>query len=277
MSMFLNIATTAAILYIVSLGLLIILGVQKLINFAHGAFLTIGGYVAVVVAGWHIPPWTMFPTALVFGAVVGAASERLIVRPLYGRSLDAILATWGLSIVIIQLVTVIFGRGVASTPSLGVGLVHVYGVPYSGYRLTLLAGAFLIGSLMWLSMHGTEFGLRARAVIMNEELARVLGINSDFIRLATFCTGAALASLAGTLLSPLVSVDPLMGVSWLLDAFMLVLVAGSSLLSLALACIVFGGAQVIVSFYGNPIIGSLTIVVLAAVVLRIRPSGFAIA
>lgn len=91
----------------------------------------------------------------------------------------------------------------------------------------------------------------------------------------TFCLGAALASLAGALITPLVSVDPHLGVPWLINAFMLVLVSGVSLVSLAMACAILGGAQVLVSSYGNAVLGGITIVVLAVILLRLRPSGFA--
>jgi urea transport system permease protein len=112
-------------------------------------------------------------------------------------------------------------------------------------------------------------------VIMNENLARGLGINSGLVRFVTFSLGSGLAALAGALITPLSSVDPNMGVPWLVNAFMLVLVSGMSLISLAIACAVLGGAQVLVSTYGNPILGGLTIVVLAALILRLRPQGFA--
>src|SRR5204863_9333881 len=121
---------------------------------------------------------------------------------------------------------------------------------------------------------GGRLGLSARAVIMNEDLARGLGIDTPRVRLITFTIGCGLAALAGALITPLSSVDPNMGVPWLINAFMLVMVAGVSLVSLAVACLVLGGAQVLVSSWGNPILGGLTIVVLAAVVLRLRPQGF---
>src|SRR5207237_10477841 len=108
------------------------------------------------------------------------------------------------------------------------------------------------------------------AVIMNDELAQAVGISSRLVRSATFCLGAGLASLAGALLTPLVSVHPNLGVPWLINAFMLVLVAGMSLGNLALAALILGGAQVLVSSYGNPVLGSLTIVILAVITLRFR-------
>ena len=124
-------------------------------------------------------------------------------------------------------------------------------------------------------LQGTRLGLSARAVIMNETLARALGINSAMVRFVTFIIGAGLAAMAGALITPLLSIDPLMGVPWLLNAFMLVMVSGTSLFSLGLSCLVLGGAQVVVSTYASPVLGTLTIVVLAALLLRIRPSGFA--
>jgi branched-chain amino acid transport system permease protein len=121
---------------------------------------------------------------------------------------------------------------------------------------------------------GTRLGLSARAVIMNEELARGLGIDTARVRLITFVIGCGLAGLAGALITPLSSVDPNMGVPWLINAFMLVMVAGSSFLGLALAALILGGAQVLVSTYLSAILGGMTIVLLAALILRLRPAGF---
>ena len=273
--LFLDIVTTASILFVVAAGLLIVFGVLKIINFAHGGFLTIGGYAALAVTelGWS--PWLAAPAALVVGLVLGALVERLIVRPLYSRPLDAILATWGLSIVVVQLITVGFGRGTNFVQSPVQGAVALLGTSYSLYRLTMLLVAVVLGGAMTAILQGTRLGLAARAVIMNETLARSLGINSARVRFLTFSIGAGLAAMAGALITPLLSIDPLMGVPWLLNAFMLVMVSGTSLFSLALASLVLGGAQVVVSTYGNPVLGALSIVVLAAILLRIRPTGFA--
>ena len=110
---------------------------------------------------------------------------------------------------------------------------------------------------------------------MNETLARALGIDTTRVRLLTFMIGTGLAALAGVLLTPLTSVDPDMGVAWLIGAFMLVMVAGSSFAALAVACLLFGGAQVLVSTFVSPILGGITVAVLSALVLRINPRGFA--
>ena len=198
----------------------------------------------------------------------------LIIRPLYRRPLDAILATWGLGIVIGQLITLGFGRDVQLTRSLMSGTVPVLGVDYSAYRLFTLVAALVIGAAFALTLQGTRLGLSARAVIMNETLARGLGIDTGRVRLTTFMIGAGLAALAGVLLTPMTSVDPNMGVAWLIGAFMLVMVADTSYVALAVACLVFGGAQVLVSTFVNPVLGSISVAVLAALVLRVSPRGF---
>ena len=275
MAQLLDIVTTAAILYAVAAGLLIVFGVMKIINFAHGGFLTVGGYSALIVTrlGWN--PWWSLAFALVIGMVCGAIVERLVMRPLYARPLDAILATWGLGIVVGQLITLEFGREVQFVQSPVSGAMAILGESYSQYRLILVVLAVALALAMGLVLNGTTLGLRTRAVIMNENLARGLGINSGLVRFATFSIGSGLAALAGALITPLSSVDPNMGVPWLVNAFMLVLVSGMSLVSLAVSCLVLGGAQVLVSTYGNPVAGGLTIVVLAALLLRFRPQGFA--
>jgi branched-subunit amino acid ABC-type transport system permease component len=275
MSLLFDILSTAAILFIVSCGLLLILGVMKLINFAHGGFITLGGYAPLLVTQWGVSPWLGAPLAMAAGVVLGALVERVIIRPLHARPLDAILATWGLSIIIGQVITLVFGRGVQFAESPLSGQVSLFGTEYSLYRLVLIVLALLVAAGIAGVLSGTRLGLVTRAVTMNETLARALGVNSARVRLSAFAFGAGLACLAGALITPLSSVDPNMGVPWLTNAFMLAMVSGTSLLSLAAACLLLGGAQVLVSVAVSPILGAMTIVVLGAVVLRLRPAGFA--
>lgn len=266
----LDVVTTAGVLYIVAVGLLVVYGVLKIINLAHGAFLAMGAYAGVLTtwAGWN--PWTALLLAAVMGVAVAALIEWRVLRPLYARPLDTILATWGLNIIVVQILTLYFGREIRFAESAIAQPISVAGVTYSQYRLVLLLIAVALGVLVWLVMQRTQIGVVAQAVIMNEELAQALGINTRLVRFVTFCLGAGLASLAGALLTPLVSVHPNLGVPWLINAFMLVLVAGVSLGNLAFAALVLGGAQVLVSSYGNPVLGSLTIVILAVIILRFR-------
>ena len=147
--------------------------------------------------GCRSPPWS--------GWCSGSLIERLVVRPLYARPLDAILATWGLGIVIGQLITIGFGREVQFVQSPVSGAIAFLGQSYSLYRLLLVVVAVALGGALAALLYCTRFGLTARAVIMNEDLARGLGIDSDKVRLVTFGLGAALASMAGALITPLLA------------------------------------------------------------------------
>jgi branched-subunit amino acid ABC-type transport system permease component len=275
MVLLLDLLTTAAMLFVVTAGLMMIFGVMKIVNFAHGALLTLGGYASYVVTQLKLDPWLSWPLAFAAGMVVGMAVEQLIVRPLYKRPLDAILATWGLGIVIGQLIVMAFGREVQFVDSPLSGTWSLFGIDYSAYRLLLVPVAIVMCLLLTGLLNGTRFGIRTRAVIMNEDLASGLGIHAGWVRFITFSLGAGLGTLAGTMITPLSSVDPNMGMAWLVSAFMLVMVSGHSMVSLMLTCLVFGACQVLVSTYASPVLGGLTIAVLAAVTLRIRPKGFA--
>ncbi|NPU10568.1 branched-chain amino acid ABC transporter permease [Bradyrhizobium sp. 83002] len=271
----LDAVTTAAMLFIIAAGLLIVFGVMKIINFAHAAFLTVGAYAALVGAHLNLPWFLVLPLAFVAGALCGGVTEIVIVRRLYKRPLDAILATWGLGIVLGQLITLMFGREVQFVQAPISGTVHLFGADYSAYRLVMIVAAVILGLLFTGLLNGTRLGLSTKAVIMNEMLAQGLGVDSSRVRLITFALGSGLAALSGALITPLSSVDPNMGVPWLIGAFMLVMVSGGSLLALAGSCAVLGTLQVLVSTFVNPILGGLTIAICAAIVLRIRPEGFA--
>jgi branched-chain amino acid transport system permease protein len=271
-TLILDTVTTAALLFIISSGLLIVFGVMKIINFAHAAFVTVGGYAALVGSRLGLPWALVLPLAFATGAVCGAVTEATIVRWLYQRPL---VATWGLGIVIGQIITLIFGREVQFVQAPITGTVGLLGVDYSAYRIVMIAAAIIVAVVFTALLSGTRLGLTTRAVIMNEMLAQGLGVDSSRVRLVTFAIGSGLAALSGALITPLSSVDPNMGLPWLISAFMLVMVSGGSLFALAASCVVLGGIQVIVSTFVNPILGGLAIAICAAIVLRIRPEGFA--
>ncbi len=274
-ALLLDIVSSASILFIISSGLLIIFGVMKILNFAHAGIVAVGGYVALSVTqlGWS--PWLAAPAALIVGFILGAIIERSIMQWLYARSLDAILAAWGLGMVLVQLITITYGREIQFVETPLAGATNVLGQNYSLYRLYLILVAVAVGVALIALLRGTRFGLNTRAVIMNDALAQALGINSALVRLFAFSLGSALAAMAGALITPLSSVDPNMGFPWLVSAFMIVLLSGSSLVSLALSALVLGGAQVLASTFISPVAGGMTIVLLAALILRVRPEGFA--
>ncbi|TAM90210.1 MAG: branched-chain amino acid ABC transporter permease [Candidimonas sp.] len=271
----LDTVTAAAILFIVSSGLLIIFGVMKIINFAHASFLAVGGYTSFVIFKLGLTAWWSFPIAFILGCVVGVVVERVVLRYLYSRPLDAILATWGLGIVIVQLITVGFGRATQFVNIPVTGAIHLIGANYSTYRIVLVLFAIVLAVVIGWLLKGTRIGLNTRAVIMNEHLARGLGLKTKRVRIITFSFGLGLACLAGALISPISSVDPNLGFSWLVSAFMLVLLSGESLVALIVMCLILGAAQVATSTYVNPVLGGLVIPVVAALLLRLKPEGFA--
>ena len=270
----LDVISSAAILFIISSGLLIIFGVMTILNFAHAGLLSFGGYMALTVTqlGWS--PWLAAPFALVAGFLAGALIEQTVMRWLYARSLDAILAAWGLGMILVQLITIAYGRQIQFVQTPLSGAITIFGETYSLYRLFLVLIAIALGIILTAVLKGTRLGLNTRAVIMNDNLAQALGINSAWVRFLSFSLGSALAAMAGALITPLSSVNPNMGFSWLISSFMIVLLSGSSLVSLAVSALVLGGTQVLVSTFINPVAGGMTIVVLAAIILRIRPEGF---
>ncbi|SEK63510.1 branched-chain amino acid transport system permease protein [Roseateles sp. YR242] len=274
MVILLDILTTAALLFLVTAGLMVVFGVMKIVNFAHGSLLTVGAYVSLVTTQLHLSPWLSLPLAVAVGFTVGMAAERWIVRPLYRRPLDAILATWGLGIIIGQLIVLAFGREVQFAESPVDGTFRLFGIDYSAYRLLLVPLAILLAAALIGLLSGTRFGVSTRAVIMNEALATGLGIPAGRVRFIAFALGSSLAALAGVLITPLSSVDPGVGLPWLVSAFMLVMVAGESIGALLLTCVVFAAVQVVASRHASPVLGGLVIPVLAALTLRIRPQGF---
>ena len=133
MPQILDIITTASILFAVAAGLLIVFGVMKIINFAHGGFLTVGGYSALIVTKLSWSPWVSLPLAFAIGCLCGMIIERVVVRPLYARPLDAILATWGLGIILGQVITLAFGREVQFVESPIKGAIDLLGTSYSQF------------------------------------------------------------------------------------------------------------------------------------------------
>jgi branched-chain amino acid transport system permease protein len=272
----LNIVTAASVFFTVSVGLLVVLGMMRVVNLAHGAFLTIGGYAAVVVSdqGWN--PWLALVLAPAVGFVLGLLTEVLLVRRLYGRPLDTILATWGLAIVVTQIIADQFGRSAHFVSSaISAEPLEIGGVFYSQYRLFTVVVAVALGVLLAAVARFTHVGTIARAVILNPDLAQALGIDTTRVNALTFAFGSALAAFAGAVIVPMSSVDPNMGTPWVITAFMVVLSAGISLPALALSALILAAGQILATFYVAPVVGSLVVIALPVLLMRVAPDGLA--
>jgi branched-chain amino acid transport system permease protein/urea transport system permease protein len=270
----LNGTTTMLTLILVALGLVIVFGMMGVINMAHGELFMLGAYVAVVTEAVGLPFWLAVLAAPLLVGLAGLAIEVLLIRHVYRRALDTILATWGLSIAIKQAVALAFGPGAYSvTPPIDATLV-IGTFAYPVYRLVLTGLALaIIGATFWLFLR-TDFGLMARAVIARPETAAAQGIDTRKVMRTSFVLGTGLAGLAGALVAPLISVDPQMGLGYLVPAFLSILIGGAG----ALAGVLVGGGLVggvdsLLTLVSSPVVAQIAVFALAVVVIRLRPGG----
>jgi branched-chain amino acid transport system permease protein len=249
---------------------------MKIINLAHGEFLMLGAYATVlsVSAGANI--WlAMLVIAPVFVGLVGVIVERCLIQFLYGRLVDTMLATWGLSLMIVGATTMIFGNTIAGVSSpLGSFTVGAY--QSSLYTPFLAVMAILLMATVWAVMRYTRVGLIARAVMQNPEMAATLGVNPTRVYMATFGVGAAMSGLAGGLLAPIAGVVPTMGAAYIAKAFITVVGGGTSILwGLITASGLFGFINQIAAFLTTPVFGEVILFVAAVGLIRMLPTGIA--
>jgi len=269
-----DIGTTVGLLVIVSIGLLLILGIMGVVNLAHGAFMTIGAYVCFVVTSLEWSPWYAFLLAPLVGFVLGVVVERFLVRRLYSRPLDTILATWGLAIVLVQLVSGVFGRSAQFVdPPLEGDAIEVLGGFVSQYRLLCFGVAVVLIAALYATARWTNVGLVARAVIMDADLAQALGINTSLVNSLCFGIGSAFAAFAGACVAPLASVDPNLGTPWNITAFMVVLLGGISLTGMVVSAVILAAAQILAITYVAPVLASILIIAIPIVIMRLVPDG----
>ncbi|HEX5582267.1 branched-chain amino acid ABC transporter permease [Gaiella sp.] len=275
MSLSLDILFGVGSLVLVVVGLFLIFGLLHVINLAHAGLMAVGVYAQVSFREHDIPFWpAVLLSALVAGAV-GALVEVVVIRRLYARPLDTILATWGISLVIIQLITLSYGPGNKFLDLPTVSATSVFGTEYSTYRLMLILIAAAIVAALGAIVRFTGLGLTVRAVMANEPLARSHGINTIRARQITFIVGAAFAGAAGALLGPIQGIDPNFGATAVATAFLAVLLAGRTLPGLVLSCVLLGATQTLFARYVNAVWASAVVIGLAVVLLRIRPEGLA--
>jgi branched-subunit amino acid ABC-type transport system permease component len=261
-------------LILIATGLAIIFGMMRVINIAHGEFMMLGGYTVVLTTKMGVNIWLailiLAPLAVgVFGIVV----ERLIIRHLYGRIIDSLLATWGLSLFLIGFVTVVFGNTVegVSTPFSGFAIGQ-YSVAIYTFFLIFAAVAFM--SSVYFTLRYTQAGLIARATMQNPDMVECLGVNSKIVYMTTFGIGAAFAGLAGGLLAPISGVVPGMGALLIGKAFITVVTGGAAVVAGTLSSAgILGTISQAVTFATGPVFGDATLLFVALILLRILPQG----
>jgi urea transport system permease protein len=263
-------------LLLVALGLIIIFGLMDVINMAHGEFFLLGAYTVVLVQDAGGGFWLGLLAAPLVLAAVGLALEEVVVRHVYHRFIDTILATWGLSLALKQAVIVVFGPTAQQVQNPLPSQALILGAVYPSYRLFIMAVAIAVAAGTFFLFYRTRLGLAARGVIANRTMAASLGIDTRAMDRATFAFGAALAGLAGAVMAPLMSVDPQMGVGFLVPAFLSILVGGAgSLPGALLGTSVIAGSSTVVASLWTQVVAQIAVFSLAIVIIRIFPRGLA--
>lgn len=262
-------------LTLVCLGLFIVFGLMRVINFAHAEFVMVGAVVTAQTVQAGLPFWL---AALVAGplaaGLVALVVEWVVIRHLYGRVMQTLLATWGVSLVLIGLVTMAVGTtaGSISTP-LGSFMIGQYQL--GGYRLVLIVAAVLLVIGIWYVLYRTGAGLVVRAAMQRPEMVAALGYDPKVIYRYTFVCSGLLAGLAGGLIAPTTGIVPTMGATLIADAFITVVASGASGLigNLVATAAILSASDYMVSLVSNPVLGTAAMLFVAVVLIRLRPNG----
>jgi branched-chain amino acid transport system permease protein len=261
---------------LLALGLCLIFGMLGVVNFAHGAFFMVGAFLGVYFLGLTGNFFFSLLLVPIVTGAIGLITERFLIRPLYGRGIDyPLLLTFGLSYVFIEIMRVTFGiEGLPSiTPDSLKGSMNV-GIGYfPKYRIFLIAMTALIILGIWFFIQKTRYGLIIKAGSRDPEIVKVLGVDVAKVWLLVFGIGTAIAGLSGILASPTRSVNPEMGIPILAESFVVTVVGGmGSPIGAVVAGLLVGVVYSLTSLFA-PALAELSIFVLMAVVLLIRPQG----
>jgi branched-subunit amino acid ABC-type transport system permease component len=263
-----------ASLALISVGLAIIFGMMKVINLAHGEFLMLGGYAAIEATRFGINIWiAMLVVAPIVVGAIGMIVERAIIRWLYGRIVDTMLATWGLSLFLVGLTTAIFGNTTVGL-SAPLGSFEIGRYRTSGYTLFVIAVAIVVLVGVLATLRYTRAGLIARGTMQNGAMAAALGVNPSRVYSVTFGIGAALTGLAGGVLAPVSGVFPTIGVAYVAKSFITVIGGGAAIVTgTATASALFGAINQLATYATTPVFGEVALLAAAIVLIRILPQG----
>lgn len=268
--------TSISGLILVASGLTIIFGLMGILNLSHGAFMMVGAYVAFGVQDLGLSAWAAIIIAPVIVGLLGIFIEATLIKRLYDRPIDTLLATWGVAIALQELVTIVFGTSQKNVTAPLQRQVAIAGTTYPAYWLFIILTAAVVMAITLAIFKYTDIGVMARAVIQNRQMAASLGINTDLSDRLTFGFGAGLAGLSGAIMAPLLSVTSNMGVSWLADSFLVVIVGGvGSFIGTIVGGVFLGGLDEIFRTLssGNTAVAQAAVLVIAVLAIRYRPDG----
>ena len=276
-SQFISGLSMTSILLMVALGLAIIYGTTGVINMAHGEFVMIGAYTS-----WFLQTKlgmgliaSIIPIFIIT-ALMGFLIERLIIRHLYNRLLDTILATWGIGVLLQQFIRLTVGSELQylKIPTFMAESMDMFGQQVPIYRVFIFLFAIAIFVLAWFIIYRTKFGIQLRAVTQNKDIAGCFGINSGFVYSATFAFGTGIAALAGAFVAPLKSISPDMGTNYIIDAFMVVVLGGvESLIGTAASSFIIGESSSFLASFSNDTLAKALVLLIIILILRVKPEG----
>jgi urea transport system permease protein len=276
-----NSLSLGSILILTALGLSITFGVMRVINMAHGEMLMLGAYSTLVVTDPHYLGLSFFwaiPIAFLVVGFVGYLLEVGLVRFLYGRPLDTLLATWGVGLIVQQVILLKFGANLQPMHMPDILNNHVaigdeVNIPI--YRIFIVGITLLCLLAVYLWFYRTSFGLKSRAVVQNRAMAAALGISTRRVDALTFAFATGLAGVAGCILSPLYTVKYNMGADYIVEAFMVVILGGMGQLSgSAAGGIVIGtGDSFVEKVLGNTSMAKVVVLLVVIAIIMVRPSG----
>jgi urea transport system permease protein len=276
----------SSILLLMALGLAIVFGLMGVINMAHGELMALGAYATFLVQGWfsaHLPDrfdyyfLVALPFSFLVSAVAGLVLERGVIRFLYGRPLETLLLTWGVSLIIQQGLRLWFGAAnvdVTAPRWLSGGIPVMIGVQLPYNRLFIIGLAALCVGGMYLLLFRSDAGLRIRAVTQNRSMAACLGVRARWVDAGTFALGAGLAGLAGCAITQIGNVGPELGQNYIVDSFMVVVTGGvGKLAGSILAALGIGGLNKVIEPGLGAVFGKVLILALVILFIQRRPSG----
>jgi urea transport system permease protein len=276
----------ASVLLLAAIGLAITFGVMGVINMAHGEMVMLGAYTTYVVQEiirTHMPEAfdlslaIAVPAAFVVAGAFGVAIERGIIRFLYGRPLETLLATWGLSLILQQLVRTIFGptNKEVGNPSWMTGAIELHGGALLTYnRIWIIVFSLLVLVLLALVLKKTSFGLQMRAVTQNRRMASAMGIRTGWVDAMTFGLGSGIAGMAGVALSQIDNVSPNLGQGYIVDSFMVVVFGGvGNLLGTLFGAVTLGIANKFLEAWSGAVLAKILVLIAVILFIQKRPRG----
>ncbi|MGP9818803.1 urea ABC transporter permease subunit UrtB [Salinarimonas sp. NSM] len=274
-----------SVLLLAAIGLAITFGVMGVINMAHGEMVMIGAYATFVVQELmrafapqllDLSLLVALPLAFFSAGLVGVALERLVIRHLYGRPLETLLATWGVSLILQQAVRSLFGptNREVMNPSFMSGSLELFGIALTWSRVWIIVFALAVFLALLVAMKATSFGLRMRAVVQNRRMAASMGIRTPWIDALTFGLGSGIAGVAGVALSQIDNVSPNLGQSYIIDSFLVVVFGGvGSLWGAFVAALSLGVANKLVEPLAGAVLAKIVILLAVILFIQKRPRG----